>query len=307
MSAAVSSLEDVPVERVRRVVKAPVAPMARVKCVWTAKDLNTLRMMWGHHDQNEIAALLGRSPRAVFMRARAMGIGGGYPQGFESLQACADRCGFELVTMRRILNAHRVPIHRAPSLRGSTLHAMVEPYRADEAVAAWFTHETLQQAGRRYGMDGWLLLRHLRAAEARGEISLPDHTKNRHWRIPRATVDKVMLTWEDGKEAATRIGVSWRTLRMWLVEAGIPRPVGRQWRVRRAEIDAIRDAKLAANSKALRPKITPEIVRAIRACRARGDSFRAIAEAYGVTHATARFIAERITWKHVTDEPKGHA
>lgn len=277
----------------------------KTKFRWTSKDSDTLLMMWGHHSQEEIARALQRSPRAVFMRAREMGIGGGYPQGFESLQACADRCGFDIKTMRKVLNAHRVPIQRAPSIKGSSLHAMVEPHRADEAVAAWCKLETLQQAGRRLGLDGWLVRRHLAAAEQRGEITLPEHCRKRHWRIPREIVDRVMTTWEDGMHAAERIGVSWRTLTIWLREAGVPRPPGRQWRVRRADVDAIRDAKLAANSKALRPKITPAVVRAIRARRTHGETYAALAAAFGVTPACARFIANGVTWKHVPIESKG--
>jgi hypothetical protein len=304
VSAAVSSLEEAPPER-PRVVAAPRVPSSRVKCTWTAKETDTLRMMWGHHDQDEIAKALGRSSRAVFMRARAIGIGGGWPQGFESLEACAARCGFDSKSMKRVLNAHRVPIHRAPSINGRSFHFMVEPHRADEAVVAWCSLETLQQAGRRFGMDGWLLLRHLKAAEARGEIVLPEHHRKRHWRIPRADVDRVMMTWEDGKAAATRIGVSWAGLRNWLVEAGVPRPPGRQWRVRRADVDRIRDAKLAANNRALRPRVTEDIVRDIRARRADGASCRAIAESLGLTHATVSFIARGLTWKHVSPLPKG--
>lgn len=261
-------------------------------------------MMWGHHDQDEIASVLQRTPRAVFMRARHLGIGGGYPQGFESLQACADRCGFDIKTMRRVLNAHRVPIHRAPSIRGSSLHAMVEPHRADEAVRAWCRMETMAQAGRRLGIDGWVVKRHLEAAAARGEIELPAHTHKKHWRVPRTMVDAVFASWEDGMHAAARIGVSWPTLRKWLTQAGVERPQGRQWRVQVAVVDRIRDAKLGANARAFRSPISDAVVRAIRARRSSGATYAAIAAEFGITMPAARFIALGKTHKHVPFEPE---
>lgn len=279
---------------------------AREKCRWTVKDRDTLLMMWGHHPQGEIAKALQRSPRAVFIRARGMGIGGACPQGFESLQRAADRCGFQVDTMRRVLNAARVKIRPAPTLLGNSYHVLLEPSAVDAAVAAWCRLETLQQAGRRLRMDASVIRRHLLAAEARGEITLPPHSRGSYWRVPRETIDLAFSIWEDGKEAATRIGVSWNTLRKWLYEAGVVRPAGRQWRVRRADVNAICDAKRAANSKAFR-KVTPAIVREIRARRGRGESYPSLAAEFGITRAAARFIAIGLTWKHVPFESKGIA
>ena len=50
-------------------------------------------------------------------------------------------------------------------------------------------------------------------------------------------------------------------------------------------------------------KLTDDQVRAIRAERDAGATYRAIGRRYGVTPSNVHMICARITWAHVTDEP----
>ncbi len=211
---------------------------------WTEQEDNAIRVGWGIHPIEQIAASLGRSQRTVFRRgARVLELGGGCPQGFEFEGQAARRCGYSLPAMRRILYWARVKIRPAASRPGCLGHGrIVEPHDVDQAISEWMAHETLAQAGVRLGYSRETLRTWLNEDAGAGIISLSPHAVKHHWRIPRATLDEVVarrMNREGFCDAARRVEVGRHILKRWLLDAGVERPSVHAWFVDSAEVDRV--------------------------------------------------------------------
>lgn len=157
---------------------------------WSAKDREALRMGWGEVSIAELAAKLGRSRRSTFDRGVRMGLKAGCPAHREYVQAAADRTGFHLTTMRRILKWARIVPVPAPTYpaKRPTIRTTVDPYAVDEAVKAWLQTETLAAAGRARDISPhriWIAL---------GRLPKPPKRRRhrRHWRLSPEVIDAAL-------------------------------------------------------------------------------------------------------------------
>ena len=199
---------------------------------WTWRDDNQLRVLWGVHPIAKIASQIGRTDHAIYWRAKELGLGLGCPQGYEYISAAAERTGYAVTSLRRILNWAHVHIERAacrPDRASRSKHGhvtwIVEPADVDQAIERWHQTETLERAAERYGVCSSVLARLLDDAAARGDKRVPKRPAfRRHWRIPSTLIDEVMAERskrESVAAAAERVGVTAPTLAGWLRAAGV--------------------------------------------------------------------------------------
>lgn len=201
-------------------------------------------MAWGHHGLDVIAQRLLRTPDAVYRRAGDLGLGLGCPQGFEYLSNAAKRAGYCVATMRKILVAMNVPMHRTISTPQSPdpIERFVEPCAVDDAVARWVSMETVAHAARRLGIPRPRLAYWLRQDTKRGLVPKRPRRRWCQHRLEPEVYDAIVARWtetESGEKAAQRIGVAWETLRKWLRAANVVRPPTRFWRVNPTVVDRI--------------------------------------------------------------------
>lgn len=113
-----------------------LGPVRRRK--WTPREEVKLRAMWdASYTLPWLARKLGRSEKAVYEKAQALGLSLGCPQGYEYLSNAAARTGCTRRQMKRALaHSHK---HQPLSLsrRARERNVLVEPDVADVAVAAW--------------------------------------------------------------------------------------------------------------------------------------------------------------------------
>lgn len=171
----------------RRGILGPLHPTR-----WTKEEDKVLRSLWGEASLEAIVRKIGRPRGGVYLRAIEIGLEVGVPQGCESIDACAARCGFERRTMLRVLafggvHAHFVP-SRSPKRNRKYRSRYVDAFRADEAVAAWMASESVTQAADRRGLGGNVLRSWLLKAGVTGK---PTGLK-KHWRVPTETIDRVI-------------------------------------------------------------------------------------------------------------------
>lgn len=232
---------------------------------WSEKDDARLRILWGTRRLEDVAAALGRSTDSVYWRAKACGLGVGCPQGFEYLSTAAERTGYAVAQLRRILNWAHVHVTRATTRPGRQtrtdhVHWVIEPADVDEAVAAWHRTETLEGASACRGLCSTVVSRLLRAAAARGDTRVPPRPRfRRHWRLPTELVDELVAEMraekarrESVKAAAARVGVTSATLAGWLAAAGVT--YSRVGGVDPAEVDRVVAARRLTSSKAWRTR-----------------------------------------------------
>lgn len=221
-------------------VAAPrAARPARYHTIWTEAEKNELRMQWGLRSIASIARRLERTPKAVYLMAKELELGVGCPQGFEYIKQAAERAGYEITTLRMILRWAGVRIWMPssdPDASGRNPERVVDPHAVDEAVKAWCATETLQCAAERHGVCAMTILRVMRAAEARGELTVPEHKNRRcHWRVLSADVDRAMAAFtsrERARDAAKRYRVDPQTMCNWLHDAGIVFDLDTHWLTR---------------------------------------------------------------------------
>jgi hypothetical protein len=171
---------------------------------WTRAEVATLRDGWHEYGPRGLKARLpGRTWFAIRQKAEALGLPSGVPQGCESLYACAQRTGFHLATLRRVLAAGGVRVRvRYPAARSGARHHYhyVERDEADAAVAAWLATETVRSAAKARGMHP-SSLRHVLLRS--GVTTLGP--KGFALRVPSAAIDAALAAWRKRlarKEAA---------------------------------------------------------------------------------------------------------
>jgi hypothetical protein len=204
---------------------------------WSEHDDAHLMVLWGVRAIAKVAKLLGRTPDAVYERARQLGLGLGCPRGAEYLTTAARRTGYAVTTLRMILRWGGVRIERATTRPSATrrgkaarkahLTHVVEPCDVDDAVARWCATEALEMAAESRSIGSATLARLLREATARGDARIPAKPRGfrKHWRIPSLLVDELVTAYarrESLAAAAMRIGVQRTTLHAWLTRAGVP-------------------------------------------------------------------------------------
>lgn len=195
---------------------------------WSEHDDRALRWMWESSTLAEVAKKLGRTPQAVYQRAKILGLGLGCPRGLEYLSHAAARVGYSVLSLRRILKWARVPLRRGnvnPSAkrRGTGRHNyvtwIVDPERVNEAVERWCAHETLHEAGQRTGICDEVLGRWLTAD---GRCTKPPGRSP--WRVETTIVDEVVareLAAETMADIARRLGIHRTCVRRRLERAGL--------------------------------------------------------------------------------------
>lgn len=211
---------------------------------WSPADDARLRDLWGQFTLPVVARRIGRTVITTYWRARKLGLGIGAPQGLEYLTTAADRTGYDVGQLRRILKAHGVRI--MPSISrptGTRRHFhVVDPLDVDDAVRAWNDTETLESAAIRRGVKGGMLRFWLTRYRAAGfDVPEPPAWKQ-HWRLPSPVFDAV-LEWRDGfetaSEAARRHGLTRQRMVALLTKAGVERASVKPWYVRKEEVDRV--------------------------------------------------------------------
>jgi AraC-like DNA-binding protein len=163
---------------------------------WTAADDAKLRSLWtGELCVREIASAIGRSAATTYWRAQQIGLPLGVPDGWEYLTTSAERVGFCVSQLRRILAAAQVPVRpvlarpseargRKARLAGKRMqrhrYGMVWPADVDAAVQDWLECDTVEKHAERLGVSRETLSRRLRAL---GGVKPGG---KRHWRVTDA-------------------------------------------------------------------------------------------------------------------------
>lgn len=158
---------------------------------WSASEDEKLRVSWGEVTVPDLAGMLRRTEWAVYRRARDLGISVGCPRGYEWLTAAARRTGYDVATLRSVLDdagvAMRPALHRLDYTPRSG-RVYVDPFDVDAAVAARNLTETLSSAATRRGIEHRRLIRALAGVD--GVPRKP--RRGRAWRIPTALLDLAM-------------------------------------------------------------------------------------------------------------------
>jgi phage antirepressor YoqD-like protein len=239
---------------------------------WTSRDDALLRELWGHAPIGDIATRLGRPEIGVYHRAaHILHLCVGAPQGLELLSHAAARTGYDCTSLRRVLRAAGVEVHRPSRSRiGARGRRFVDTYDVDRAVEAWLATEDVHVAARRHGQLGETVRRWLLDAIASGakDIPPPPRRSRFRWRVPSAVIDRVVAertACESVRAAAKRVGVDQATLSGWLVAAGVARR-GRFWVLPAGLVDRVvaeRRAKLPMHALARRLHVREDRLRAI--------------------------------------------
>jgi len=129
----------------------------RYQRFWTADEDRDLLWKWEDHTLDELAEVFGRSPQAVWCRAKRLGLRA-VPQGYETVEAAAKRWGVAWQTItdaikasgKRMRYAKQTPGRsRATALRVVTA---LHPEAVDEAMRQWMDREPLHRLVRRVGL-----------------------------------------------------------------------------------------------------------------------------------------------------------
>lgn len=215
---------------------------------WSARDDERLKLLWGTGTLDHIAAEIGRSRDATYMRARQLRLTAGPPQGHEYLSDAAVRTGFAVATLRRILRAHGVYLAHVVARPCSSSEArsrhmhVVDSAEVDMAVEAWCAEEYVENGAERHGMCGDTLKRILLGAGHKP----PKRVKAR-WRVRSEEIDRVVAAHRaqladtaSVRAHAARVGLSPITLGNRLRKAGVlgPKRPGVQVRLPASIVDA---------------------------------------------------------------------
>ena len=157
-----------------------------LRLFWKPEDDAVLRTAWRRADAETLQRLFpGASDRAIKHRANDLGLTGGAPDGYVSLDEAARVAGYSKETTRRILAAADVvPLARHGT--GPGRHRYVRVADVTRAVKLWQSREDLVAAAVRVAVPRNTLERWMRAAgyEAPG----PRH----RWRLAPTDVDAVV-------------------------------------------------------------------------------------------------------------------
>ena len=218
---------------------------------WSKEETEYLRRMWGREPIGGIARMTGRTPRSIAIRLRALGIPFGVPEGYESLLACTKRTGFCMLTLKMVLKFGNVPTHlhhgrNWKQWKRQYRHRVVDKFDVDEAIAKWLSTETIPQAARRLKIKPrrleWLL------KQAGVAIFRQTAKKTSRKRVFSADADRVVNEVRNNREtlraAASRYGISHRTLYRWMKLYGVSR-ASRWHLLEKSVIDVIVKAELA--------------------------------------------------------------
>lgn len=203
----------------------------------TRDERNAVCRMWHRRSPETIARKLGISRWRLALIASKEGLRS-IPRECETMQHAADRSGYPVATLWRILRWHGSyirsarspqPRERGTGARTSTWH-YVDPDHVDAAVAAWIASEaatTSEKAlAEEYGVSTTLVRSEMRKAGVQ---------RDDRGRLPKDVARETMQRWSRTLPvsiAAERLGVHPSTLQMALQDAGHERPAkARQWRV----------------------------------------------------------------------------
>lgn len=194
--------------------------------LWTPKEVDRLRLLFGTRPNKELACLLGRSESAMVKKVMDIGVRlDALTQGMETVRAAGIRHNMEHATIYHVIrwaNLHATRIGFHPAMSGSRRSLYYDQTDVDEAVNNWTRYDTVASAARRTGwsttaIGKWLKkegVKFIRINNARGT----------HGKVPKEVVDRVVAKYsssETAKEAAARYGVAARTMRKWLLAAGL--------------------------------------------------------------------------------------
>lgn len=214
----------------RQPKKRPGKKSARHKMHWTREEDAVLRREWGEVGQRVLKKKLrGRSWRAIYRRARNLGLPQGLPQGSVALSSAAEILGLSSPdAVEALARRHGVPIRPHPhphAPEGTRRH----PWRCvdlDDITAAMAREttdtEVVGAAARRRGLYEATLRRWLvDAGEIRG-----DGNGGRWHRLPSAVIDAVIAAKHPSGygrrvDVARELGTSETTLRKVLRRAGV--------------------------------------------------------------------------------------
>lgn len=158
---------------------------------WTAAEDHRLTIMWGVDSVEDISKAIGRTPTAIYMRSKVLGLQWACPQGFESITRAAERTGYAVKQIRAILHAtgYTASIREAFSLpRGSRYrHQIIETDAVDAAVAKWMKLETIESAANRLNFPATSL----RKLVARRLGPKPTRARCA-WRVPSEVLEQIV-------------------------------------------------------------------------------------------------------------------
>jgi hypothetical protein len=174
---------------------------------WTDAEDARLIFMWETPlALASIATRMGRTPLAIYSRAKKIGLSVGCPDGFEYVSTAAKRTGFELATLRRVLAFSRVKEHRSLAqpkrTRRYQSHHFVCIDSVNDAVVKWHASEPVTAAARRRGLSQLTLRRWLIDA---GALSKSRAWKKHH-RIDSEIIDLVISNRAPTRELLSAAG-----------------------------------------------------------------------------------------------------
>jgi len=224
---------------------------------WSDSSIQTLRNLWGLETLPQIAKTLERTPLAVCLKASELGLKLGCPDGWAYITNEAKRTGFEIPTLKNVMEQAGMRVFQSYSMRkpGAKYRwCIVQPSDVDYAVTWWCTTETLHGAAVARGVAPDTLKRWLVAAGL-----TPPKKKRDIWRIPSKDIDEVIEKRTTAKQDKARVTVQLRvvaekikvprqTLKSRLIALGIPH--GR-WGMRAVDVDkVVKDREQTLEKKA---------------------------------------------------------
>lgn len=198
---------------------------------WSTKEKERLRLSWGVLTLPQLASSLGRTEISTYAMARQMKLTRAVPQGTESLWQAAQRTGFAVPTLKRILRQQGVAIRQwmarpcsKTEKRSRSFH-VVDSGDVDEAIERWAREEPVEFAAKRLGVCGETMKKLL----VRAGHQAP---KRKHeWRIPPELADQLveeyrtrLQTTATVRQHALRLGLDRATLARRLRLAGVLGP-----------------------------------------------------------------------------------
>lgn len=169
----------------------------RHRVPWTPRERAWLARVWGVLARETISDRLGRTWVAIVYAAKQMGLRGGVPQGRESIQASAQRTGFDGTTLAALLSRRGVHLVRGygrDARRAAHVHLMhVDPDAVDAAIRAEMQLETLSHAWTRY--RGKITRDGLRAALVAAGLVEPTRERRLKLRMDPKSVDAAVARW----------------------------------------------------------------------------------------------------------------
>lgn len=194
--------------------------------LWTTEETDRLRLMFGTRTNAELSRMFERTETAIVHKAVSLGIRiGALTQGMETIRAAAARHNMDHATMAHVIrwaNLHATRVGFHPARKSSRRSLYYDQADVDEAVDNWTRYDTVASAARRTGWSTAAISKWLKK-EGVKPIRL-NNAKGKHGKIPREVVDRVVAKYEASEtveEAAKRHGVHFRTMRKWLVAAGL--------------------------------------------------------------------------------------